>query len=65
MSKDDKTRFEEAGAAKDTNLLREFLLMLRQNKKYWMIPLILILLGFGVLLILGGTSLAPFIYSLF
>jgi len=61
----DKKNFEEAGAAKPTGLVGEFVLMLKQNKKYWMIPLILILLGFGLLLILGGTAAAPFIYTLF
>jgi hypothetical protein len=39
---------------------------LRVRKKYWLIPLILVLLLFGVLIILGGnTSIAPFIYTLF
>jgi hypothetical protein len=61
----DKKSFEEAGATKSTGLLGEFVLMLKQNKKYWMIPLILILLSFGLLLILGGTAAAPFIYTLF
>jgi hypothetical protein len=35
------------------------------RKKWWLLPLIIILLLIGVLLILGGTSLAPFIYTLF
>jgi hypothetical protein len=39
---------------------------LRVRKKYWLIPLILVLLLFGVLIILGGnTAIAPFIYTLF
>lgn len=65
MSHDKKTRFEEAGAEQELSLLGEFLLMLKQNKKYWMIPLIVILLGFSLLLLLGGTAAAPFIYTLF
>lgn len=39
--------------------------MLRHNKKWWMIPIIAVLLLFGVLLILGTTGAAPFIYTLF
>jgi hypothetical protein len=39
---------------------------LRVRKKYWMLPLILILLLFGVLIVLtAGTAIAPFIYTLF
>jgi hypothetical protein len=65
MDKDKKTRFEEAGVEEETTLVGEFVLMLKQNKKYWMIPLILILLAFGVLLWLGTTAAAPFIYTIF
>jgi hypothetical protein len=39
---------------------------LRVRKKYWMLPLIVILLLFGVLIVLTtGTAIAPFIYTLF
>ncbi len=49
----------------ELSLFQEFVQMLKHNKKYWMIPLVLMLLGFGVLLILGSTGAAPFIYTLF
>ena len=39
--------------------------MLRQNQKYWLLPLVLILLLFGLIVILGSTGAAPFIYTLF
>jgi len=39
---------------------------LRVRKKYWMLPLIIILLLFGALIVLTtGTAIAPFIYTLF
>jgi hypothetical protein len=57
--------FREAGEEKSLSLGQEIVLMLKQNKKYWMIPLLIVLLIFGVLLILGATSAAPFIYTLF
>ena len=39
---------------------------LSQRKKFWLLPLILVLLGFGALVVLtSGTAIAPFIYSLF
>jgi hypothetical protein len=65
MSDDEKKSFEDAGKQRESSLLSEFFLMLKQNKKYWMVPLILVLLGFGVLIMLGGTAVAPFIYQLF
>ncbi len=39
---------------------------LKVRKKFWLLPIILTLLLFGVLIILaGGTAIAPFIYTLF
>jgi len=47
-------------------LLYEFWLFLRQNKKLWLIPMILTLVVIGGLLIFAQSSaLAPFIYSIF
>ena len=37
----------------------------RFNKKWWLTPLILVLLLLGALIAIGGTSAAPFIYTLF
>jgi hypothetical protein len=39
---------------------------LRVRKKFWLLPLIIILIIFGVLIILtAGSAIAPFIYTLF
>lgn len=38
---------------------------LRDNKKWWLLPIVIVLLVFGVLIFLSGTGLAPFIYTLF
>ena len=39
---------------------------LRERKKFWLLPLIVVLLGFGILIVLtSGTAIAPFIYTLF
>ncbi|MDX1964659.1 MAG: DUF5989 family protein [Pirellulales bacterium] len=48
-----------------TNIVHEFWLFLQANKLYWMTPILVVFLLLGGLLILGGTSLAPFIYTLF
>lgn len=47
------------------SILREFIGFVGENKKWWMLPLVFLLLMLGALLILGGTGVAPFIYSLF
>lgn len=48
------------------SLVKEIWLYLRQNKKYWLIPIIFILILMSVLLIVAQSSaLAPFIYSIF
>jgi hypothetical protein len=39
---------------------------LRERKKYWLLPIIIVLLLFGTLIVLTqGTAVAPFIYTLF
>ena len=65
MNDENKPAFEKADAEKQAGLLGEFFAMLKQNKKYWLLPIILILLLFGLLIILGASSAAPFIYTLF
>ncbi len=57
--------FRDAGESRQPSLLREIMQMLGQNKKYWMIPIIVVLVGFGLLLAVGGSAAAPFIYQLF
>jgi hypothetical protein len=47
------------------NPVKEFWLFLRYNKKWWLTPIILALLLFGLLALLGGTAAAPFIYTLY
>ena len=53
------------GFGKNPGFLREIGLFLLQNKKWWLIPLVVVMALFGVMLILAGTGAAPFIYSLF
>jgi len=65
MSREKQSEFESAGQAKNAGVLAEFMAMLKQNRKYWLIPIILILLLVGALIILGSTAAAPFIYTLF
>ena len=43
----------------------EFLLFLRGNKKWWLIPIIVMVMLLGALLFFGSSPAAPFIYTLF
>ena len=44
-------------------LLAEFWEFLGHNKKWWLLPILIVLLIFGVLIFLAGTGAAPFIYT--
>jgi hypothetical protein len=48
-----------------SSFLAEYLYLLKQNKKWWMLPLLVLLLAFGALMVLSSTGAAPFIYTLF
>ena len=48
-----------------TGLVGEFWDFLKHNKKWWLTPIIIVMLLVGVLVVLGGTAAAPFIYTLF
>lgn len=48
------------------SFLAEFWAFLKVRKRFWMLPILIILIAFGALLILAETSaVAPFIYTLF
>jgi|TARA_B110000902_G_C13908832_1_gene437427 hypothetical protein len=46
--------------------IKEFWYFLKFRKKYWLIPILLVLALFGGLIILSqGSAIAPFIYTIF
>lgn len=47
------------------DLLHDLWQMMRERRKFWLAPLIIVLLLLGALIIAQGTALAPFIYTLF
>lgn len=48
------------------DFLAEFWRFLRARKKYWMLPILVMMIIFGGLVILTkGSAIAPFIYTLF
>ena len=48
-----------------TGMVSEFLYFLKTSKKWWLLPIVVILVAFGLLVFLSGTAAAPFIYTLF
>lgn len=57
--------FEKASQEKQNTLLGEFMGFLGQTKKFWLLPLVLVMLALAALLVLSSTAAAPFIYTLF
>jgi hypothetical protein len=48
------------------DFLKEFLEFIKVRKKYWLLPILLVLTMFGGLIILSqGSAVAPFIYTIF
>lgn len=48
------------------SFLQELWLYMRQRKKFWLLPIIVLLLVFGLIIVLTqGSAIAPFIYTLF
>ena len=47
-------------------VLSEFWQFLRQEKKYWLVPIVIVFILFGLLIVFSQSSaVAPFIYTLF
>jgi len=54
-----------AATQQRVGLLTEMWQFLGENKKWWLAPIVISVLGLGALVLLGGTAAAPFIYTLF
>jgi hypothetical protein len=65
-SEPDKPKsFEELADRKQPSIAVEFYHFLRENKKWWLLPILLMIGLFGILVILASTGVAPFIYTMF
>lgn len=63
--KDKSKEFSELAQQKRSSIIAEFWEFLKYNKKWWLIPILIVLLILCLLVLLGGTAIAPFIYPLF
>jgi Family of unknown function (DUF5989) len=62
---EESSKFAREARARQQGFLGELWQFITQNKKWWLTPIIIILVAFGLLIALGGTAAAPFIYTLF
>jgi hypothetical protein len=61
MKKQKPTQFEKMEAP---GFFAEFWNFLKTNKKWWLLPTLILFLIFALLILLSSTGLAPFIYTL-
>jgi hypothetical protein len=59
------SRFAEQSRQKRRSAVGELFDFLRHNAKWWLTPIVILLLLVGALVILGSTAAAPFIYTFF
>lgn len=60
------SEFEKAAVVQPRGgFLGELWGFLKTNKKWWLLPILVVLLIFGLLILLSSTGVAPFIYTLF
>jgi len=57
--------FQKLAEAKSPGVAAELLDFILHNKKWWLTPIIVVLLLLGLIALLSGTGVAPFIYTLF
>jgi hypothetical protein len=58
-----KKSFERASTERRQSLASEFLYFLKENKKWWLAPILIVLGLIALLAVLAGTGAAPWIYS--
>lgn len=56
---------EVAASARERGAFRDLLAFMAENKKWWLLPILIVLVLIGALLLLAGTGAAPFLYPLF
>jgi hypothetical protein len=65
MADPDRNKFLQEAKTKAPGPFAEFLGFLRHEKKWWLTPIVVVILLAGILILLAGTGVAPFIYTLF
>ncbi len=63
--KDKPDDFLTEAESQSPSIVAEFVDFLRYNKKWWLTPIIIVLLILGAFVLLSSSAVAPFIYTLF
>ena len=58
-------QFEQQAEQSRSGLIREFIDFLKDNKKWWLAPIIIVFLLLGLLVVLSGSGLGPYVYTFF
>jgi len=62
--KERQDEFLQAATEQERGLMAEFIAFMAENRMWWLTPILVVFGLLGVLLILGATGIAPFIYTL-
>lgn len=62
---DRSAEFERQANESQSGLVAEFVLFLRYNKKWWLLPILITLALLGVMVFLSSTTALPWIYAIF
>jgi hypothetical protein len=65
MAEPEENAFVRQAREKPPGFWADLFHFIAHNKKWWLTPIILLLLLVSALIVLGGSGVAPFIYSLF
>jgi hypothetical protein len=65
MSNNTPNEFARRAQGEQPSAAAQFFRFVFQNKKWWLTPILVLLVVVGALILLGGSGVAPFIYSLF
>ena len=61
----DESAFQREAETGRTGIVTEFWDFLKHNKKWWLLPIVAVLLLLGLIVTIGGTAVGPVIYTLF
>lgn len=65
MKKESRSAFQKAADSKSGgSFLGDFWDFIKTNKKWWLIPIVVLFVAFALLILLSSTGLAPFIYTI-
>jgi hypothetical protein len=56
---------QSGSAGRNPSFARELFMFLRESRKWYLIPIVAVILAMSLLIVLAGTGAAPFIYTLF